>query len=145
MIRLAGEPVVVARASHDWQRFEAGRIIYGARYDWHTIEGPCVRKRHGRYWCLYSAGRWENQTYGVDWAVAGSVTGPWRSEAHPEGSGLLRTIPGLLVGPGHNSVVEGTNGEDHIVYHAWDPSMTARRTFIEPLNWTPRGPVLSAR
>jgi beta-xylosidase len=142
MTRLAGEPVVVARATQDWQRFEANRIIYGARYDWHTIEGPCVRKREGRYWCLFSAGRWENDSYGVDWVVADSVAGPWRPEATPQGARLLRTVPGSLIGPGHNSVVEGTGGADYIVYHAWDPAMTARRTFIERLEWTPTGPVL---
>jgi hypothetical protein len=142
MTRLAGEPVTVARATKDWQRFESNRIIYGARYDWHTVEGPCVRKRLGRYWCLFSTGRWENDTYGVDWASADCVSGPWTSDLRPEGARLLRTIPGSLIGPGHNSIAEGTDGSDYIVYHAWDPAMTARRTFIEPLGWTPEGPVL---
>lgn len=142
MTRLAGQPVVVARATQDWQRFESNRIIYGAHYDWHTIEGPCVRKRQGRYWCLYSAGRWENESYGVDWAVAEHVSGPWYSEPAQDGARLLRTVLGSLIGPGHNSVIEGTGGDDYIVYHAWDQAMTARRTFIQRLDWTGQGPVL---
>jgi beta-xylosidase len=142
MTRLAGNAVVVLRATQDWQRFEHNRIIYGARYDWHTIEGPCVRKRAGRYWCLYSAGRWENETYGVDWVVADRPGGPWYNEASPEGARLLRTVPGELIGPGHCSVATGPDGEDRVVYHAWDASMTARGTFIDPLLWTEAGPSL---
>ena len=33
--------------------------------------------------------------------------------------------------PGHNSIVRGPNGDDSIVFHAWDLQMTARRMFIE--------------
>jgi GH43 family beta-xylosidase len=142
MTRLAREERVVVRARHDWQRFLRDRVMYGARYDWHTIEGPCVVRREGRYWCLFSAGRWENETYGVDWAVADSVGGPWEYSGSPQGARLLRTIPGELLGPGHNCVATGPDGHDYIVYHAWDPAMTARRMFIDRLVWTPDGPRL---
>ncbi|HYO80160.1 MAG TPA: glycoside hydrolase family 43 protein [Bryobacteraceae bacterium] len=142
MTELAGSPQPVVRARHDWQRFLRNRIMYGAYFDWHTIEGPCVRKRHGRYWCLFSAGRWENETYGVDWAVADDVLGPWEFVGSPDGARLLRTRPGEVLGPGHNCVVTGPDGaSDYIVYHAWDPAMTARRMFMDKLDWTPRGPV----
>jgi beta-xylosidase len=142
MTQLAGTPVEAVRATQDWQRFERDRIIYGARHDWHTIEGPCVRKRHGKYWCLYSAGRWENETYGVDWAMADRPDGPWRNEANRDGARLLRTIPGEVIGPGHNCVAEGPGGAEYVVYHAWDAAMTARRTFVDRLEWTPEGPLL---
>ena len=81
MTRLAGEERVVVRARHDWQRFMSNRIMYGGVYDWHTIEGPCVLKRNGRYYCLFSAGRWENDTYGVDFAVADHVLGPYSCDS----------------------------------------------------------------
>jgi beta-xylosidase len=140
MTRLAGEKRVVLRARHEWQRFMSNRIMYGARYDWHTLEGPCVRKRHGRYWCFFSAGRWENDTYGVDFAVAPSVTGPYSDAGNDEGPRVLRTVPGLVLGPGHNSVAQSGSGTDYIVYHAWDASMTARRMFIDAMEWPPEGP-----
>jgi beta-xylosidase len=142
MTRLAGEPRTVVRGRFDWQRFLSNRIMYGSRYDWHTIEGPCVRKRLGRYWCLFSAGRWENESYGVDWAFAGSVNGRWQYDGNENGARLLRTVPGSLIGPGHNSIATGPDGNDYIVYHAWDASMTARRMFIERLQWTENGPAL---
>ncbi|HEX8497483.1 MAG TPA: family 43 glycosylhydrolase, partial [Actinomycetales bacterium] len=53
---------------------------------------------------------------------------------------LLRSIPGHVIGPGHNSVVTTHDGTDVLVYHAWDPEMTARRMCIDPIAWTPDGP-----
>lgn len=141
MTALEGKPHVVVRPQWDWQLFQRGRILYGARYDWHTVEGPSVSKRLGRYWCLFSAGRWENETYGVDWAVADHPLGPWMHEGQASGARLLRTVPGEILGPGHNSIVAAEDG-DRIVYHAWDSAMTARRMFLNRLEWTPEGPRL---
>lgn len=140
MTEIEDEGVVVLRARHDWQRFEQNRLIYEARYDWHTLEGPFVRKHGGRYYCFYSAGRWENESYGVDYAIADNVLGPYSSEGSEPGPRVLRTVPGELIGPGHNSIVSAPNGDDFIVYHAWDARMTARRMFIDRLAWTGDGP-----
>ncbi|MBW8888592.1 MAG: glycoside hydrolase family 43 protein [Fibrobacteres bacterium] len=141
MTSLAGESRVVLRARHDWQRFQADRFMYGNRYDWHTLEGPCVVKREGRYFCLYSGGRWETEGYGVDFAVADKPLGPYVDTSDGIGPRVLRTAPGRMLGPGHNSLVEGPDGETlFIAYHAWDPGLTARRLCIDPLLWTPQGP-----
>ena len=140
MTELAGEHLTVLRATHDWQRFQSDRAMYGGSFDWHTLEGPFVVKRRGRYYCFYSAGRWENDTYGVDFAVADHPLGPWKSEGNESGARVLRTIPGELIGPGHNSIVTTPDGQDWIVYHAWDARMTARRMFIDQLAWTDAGP-----
>jgi beta-xylosidase len=143
MTQLAGEERVVMRAHYDWQRFLSDRVMYGARYDWHTLEGPSVVKRDGRYYCFYSAGRWENETYGVDYAVADCVMGPYSSDVSESGARVLRTVPGKVIGPGHNSIVRGPDGStDYIVYHAWDPGMIARRMFVSPIQWTAGGPTL---
>ncbi|HYP05955.1 MAG TPA: glycoside hydrolase family 43 protein, partial [Bryobacteraceae bacterium] len=145
MTRLAGEPVVVARAQHEWQRFVSNRVMYGGVYDWHTIEGPCVRKHDARYYCFFSAGRWENESYGVDYAVADHPMGPWACDSNDDGARVLRTIPGELIGPGHNSITQSSDGAtDYIVYHAWDAGMTARRIFLNPVVWTPEGPRVTA-
>lgn len=142
MTQLSGEERTVVRPRFNWQLFQKQRVMYGARYDWHTIEGPCVVKRGGRYWCLFSSGRWENETYGVDWAVADVIHGSWIYDGCDAGPRLLSTVPGSLIGPGHNCIAQGPDGSDFIVYHAWDPAMTARRMFIERLDWTPHGPAL---
>jgi len=134
----AGTPVL--RAHFDWQRFQSDREMYGKSWDWHTLEGPCVRKHDGRYFCFYSGGRWENESYGVDYAIAYSVMGPYSDEGAENGPRVLHTIPGQVIGPGHNSIAEGPDGADYIIYHAWDKEMTARQMCVNRLLWTPEGP-----
>jgi beta-xylosidase len=144
MTRLApGAPAVVLRARWDWQRYLADRPMYGRVFDWHTVEGPCVRRHDGRYWCLYSGGRWESDGYGVDWAEADRVTGPYRDTSDAGGPRLLRSVPGRMIGPGHNSIVTGPDGGDYVAYHAWDGAMTARRMYLDRLEWTSHGPCIA--
>ena len=141
MTKLAGVGKVVLRARRDWQRFLANRPMYGGIYDWHTLEGPCVRKHAGRYYCLYSGGRWETENYGVDYGVADSVMGPYSDEGNEAGPRVLRSVPSQVLGPGHNSVVLSPDGQtEYIVYHGWDKNMQARQMFLDRLIWTPDGP-----
>jgi beta-xylosidase len=139
MTSLAGQPREVLRASADWQIFRRQRPMYGQVHDWHTLEGPFVVRHDGRYVLFYSGGNWEEPTYGVSYAVADSPLGPW---TEPSDEPLLRTVPGHVVGPGHNSVVTTPSGLDVMIYHAWDPDGTARRMCLDPLRWTPSGPVV---
>lgn len=140
MTRLRGDARAVLAPSGDWQLYRRGRPMYGAVYDWHTLEGPCVLRRQERYWCLYSGGSWETEHYAVAVAVADSPLGPWHE---PAGVGrLLRSVEGHVLGPGHNSVVQGPDGGDVVVYHAWDAAKTARRLHIDPMVWSHDGPLV---
>ena len=133
--------ICVLRARSDWQRFEDRRLMYGRLWDWHTLEGPFVRKRDGRYYCFYSGGRWETDNYGVDYGVADHVRGPYSDIGNESGPRVLRTVPGHVLGPGHNSIASGPDGEtEYIIYHGWDKEMKARQMFIDKLLWTPEGP-----
>lgn len=141
MTEVVGPEKMVLRARSDWQRFQKNRPMYGGVWDWHTLEGPFVRKHEGRYYCFYSAGRWENETYGVDYGVADHVLGPYSDAGNENGPRVLRTIPNQVIGPGHNSICLGPDGEsEFIVYHAWDKQMKARQMCIDHLTWTPKGP-----
>ncbi|WP_257454448.1 glycoside hydrolase family 43 protein [Archangium lipolyticum] len=138
MTRLRGQPRTMLRPSGDWQVFLRERKMYGQVYDWHTLEGPFVRRYEGRYYCFYSGGSWLEPTYGVAYAVADHPLGPW---VEPAGiPPLLRTVSDKVIGPGHNCVVTGPGGQDVVVYHAWDPGRTARRMCIDPLVWGEQGP-----
>jgi len=139
MTTLAGDPRPVLRASADWQLFEAQRAIYGGVHDWYTLEGPFVVARAGRYFCFYSGGRWDGSGYGVSYAAADHPLGPF-TEPVTEGPAVLRTVPGAVLGPGHNVVVTADDGSDYLVYHAWDPAGTARRMCIDRLEWDLDGP-----
>lgn len=141
MTQLAGATQVVLRARHDWQRFMANRPMYGGLYDWHTLEGPCVRKRGDRYYCFYSGGRWETENYGVDYGVAQQVMGPYSEVGNSDKPRVLKSVPGFVLGPGHNSMILDRESQtDYLVYHAWDTDMKARRMCIDPLIWTAAGP-----
>ncbi len=141
MTELDPQETVVLRARNDWQRFQANRPMYNRVWDWHTLEGPFISKHEGRYYCFYSGGRWETDTYGVDYGVADHILGPYSDAGNESGPRVLRTIPNHVIGPGHNSIITGPDGEsDFIIYHAWDNQMKARQMFIDHLTWTADGP-----
>ncbi len=141
MTRPRGEARTILRPSGDWQIFRRQRAMYGKVYDWHTLEGPFVRRHNGRYYCFYSGGSWEGPTYGVGYAVADHPLGPWLEP--PGVPPILVTVPDQVVGPGHVSITTGPGGGDVLVYHAWDAGLTARRMCIDPLTWSDDGPKLS--
>jgi len=141
MTELEVEGRTVLRARSNWQRFKSNRLMYGRNWDWHTLEGPCVCKHNGRYYCFYSGGCWQNDSYGVDYGVADHVMGPYSDAGNENGPRVLKTVPNHVIGPGHNSLIRGPDGEtDYIVYHAWNKQMKLRRMFIDELSWTPNGP-----
>jgi beta-xylosidase len=142
MLHAAGPVQTVLRATSDWQIFERNRHWYERDWDaWHTVEGPFVCFHEGLYYCFYSGGRWETPEYGVGYGVSDRVIGPYEDKWNLEGPAVLRGIPGVVDGPGHNSLVLGPdNRTTFIVYHAWNADRTARRLCIDPLEWTPEGP-----
>lgn len=142
MLSVTGPVRTVLRAVGDWQIYERNRTMYGRVFDaWHTVEAPFVVLRDGRYYCFYSGGNWQTPGYGVGCAIAEQVTGPYRDEADLAGATVLKSIPGKLIGPGHNSVVLAPDDRTYfIVYHSWNPERTKRQMCLDPLEWTPQGP-----
>ncbi|MDQ4064621.1 MAG: glycoside hydrolase family 43 protein [Actinomycetota bacterium] len=138
MTELAGDRHTVLRATAEWQLFRRRRRMYGGVHDWYTVEGPFLRKHDGRYYCFYSGGSWQEPTYGVSYAVADAPLGPFTDAG--TGPEILTSIPGEVIGPGHNSIVAGPDGNDYIIYHAWDSTKSLRRMFVDRLDWTPEGP-----
>jgi GH43 family beta-xylosidase len=119
---LEGKPVPVTRARYDWQVYDPARREKGG-VRWHTVEGPAVLKRKGRYYEMFSGGNWQDTSYGVSFAVADSVRSDREWTQFSDGQDvlpILRTLPGSVVGPGHNSVVRGPNNRElYCVYHRW--------------------------
>ena len=141
MTRLAGDCHVVLRARYDWTLYEANRRmdVYDATFDWHTIEGPCVVKHDGRYYCFYSGANYQTARYGVDYVVADHPLGPYSGQG--DQARVLHSVSGKVRGPGHHSIVPSPDGRaQYLVYHAWDPAMKVRWMCIDKLLWTPDGP-----
>jgi beta-xylosidase len=134
-------PRMVMRAKCPWQIYERDRDYKGRVWKaWHCIEGPFVVFHDERYWCLYSGGNWQNESYGIGFAVASDPMGPWSDDFAEHGPTVLKGVPGSVIGPGHASVVAGPNDSLLLVYHAWDAQKSARRMCIDPLHFTPQGP-----
>jgi GH43 family beta-xylosidase len=141
MTRLAGDCHVVVRAKHDWTLYEARRRmdVYDQTFDWHTIEGPCVVKHAGRYYCFYSGANWQTPRYGIDYVVADNPLGPYSEGG--DHARVLHGIPGHVRGPGHHSIVFGPDGQtQYVLYHAWDAQMKTRQMCLDKLQWTADGP-----
>ena len=122
LFTLAGNPRPVTRAKYDWQVYDPNRREKGG-VRWHTVEGAFVLKRKGVYYEMFSGGNWQNPSYGVSFAVTGDIR---RNEEWTQFSDgervfpILRTVPDLIVGPGHNSAVRGVNNREfYCVYHRW--------------------------
>ena len=142
MTSTVGPVKTVLRAVGDWQIYKRNRSMYGKVFDkWHTVEAPFVVCRDGHYTCFYSGGNWRTPGYGVGFAVADKITGPYRDQANLEGATVLKSIPGRLIAPGHNSVVLGPDDRtEFIVYHSWNAKRTKRQMCLDPIEWTPQGP-----
>ncbi len=49
---------------------------------------------------------------------------------------MIHTIPGELIGPGHNSVILGPDGKTWFnVYHSWNDDHSKRQMCKDPIVW----------
>ena len=145
METLAGQPQMVVRPHQDWHIFRKDRTMYGSVYDWHTVEGASVQEHDGQLYCFYSGGAWERENYGVSYVMAEHPLGPWHRPEGGEEALLMRSVPGAVIGPGHNSFTTSPDGsQTWIVYHAWDVAQTTRRMCIDRLQWQGSRPFTSA-
>ncbi|MGI4835311.1 MAG: glycoside hydrolase family 43 protein [Janthinobacterium lividum] len=145
MTQLAGQPRTVLRARHAWTLFEANRTmpLYDNRTfaQWHTLEGPFVRRHAGKYYCFFSGANFLTDRYGVDYCAADHVLGPYQDSGSDAGARVLHSVPGHVRGPGHHCHVLSPDGRtEYLVYHAWNEAMSERQMCIDPLAWTAQGP-----
>lgn len=77
-------------------------------------EGSFIVKRNGVYYMTYSANSYESPFYGIGFATATNITGPWtKHESNP-----IFQKPGDLVGVGHSAMFTDKEGKLRIVFHA---------------------------
>ncbi|MFP5264333.1 MAG: glycoside hydrolase family 43 protein [Blastocatellia bacterium] len=135
---LAGSPRPVTRPRYDWQVYDPKRAEKGG-VRWHTVEGPFVLRRKDTYYEMFSGGNWKNITYGVSYAVARDINtqDEWAQASDGERVlPILRTVPGKVIGPGHNSVVRGPdNLQLFCVYHRWAEDSSNRVLAIDRQDW----------
>lgn len=140
MITPLGTPQPAILPHADWQISERNRSLYGRVFPvWHTVEGPHVLKRDDQYYAFYSGGNWQDASYGIAYAIAPHPLGPWN--CLQDEATVLHSLPGKVIGPGHNSIVLGPDHQTPLmVYHAWDPHRLQRQMHVDPIHWTSHGP-----
>jgi GH43 family beta-xylosidase len=136
--QLEGNPQPVSRARYDWQVYDPLRASKGD-VRWHTIEGSFVLKRKGVYYQMFSGGNWQNPTYGVSFAITRDLLAAEEWQQFSDGEKILpilMTVPGKVIGPGHNSVVRGTdNFQLFCVYHRWSEDLRGRLLAIDRMDF----------
>jgi beta-xylosidase len=85
------------------------------------VEGPCMFKKDGKYYFMWSAGNWETGTYRVNAAFADSPFGPFESYSRVLDSGDGK----LANGPGHNGYFYLPEEDLYLcVYHRHRPDIS---------------------
>jgi beta-xylosidase len=129
-----GDPVELIRPDLSWERG--------------VTEAPTIYKRDGKYHLFYSGCGFQGRKadpyhYAVGHAVADRLEGPYVKSPEP----ILRTVPGRVYGPGHQSLVRDSDGRDWLLYHGWDDQKEPRygsnplgRTMrLDPILWDKEG------
>jgi len=83
-----------------------------------VVEGPWMLHREGYFYLFYSGNAYYDETYALGVARSKTLRGKYEKAPHP----ILKTSSDLrnpFVGPGHNSVIEDSQGDLHAIYHAW--------------------------
>lgn len=130
-LSLVGQPTQLMRNDVPWE----GTVV----------EAPTMVKHEDKYYLFFSANNYAGIEYSVGYATCDSPTGPCTQAAE---NPILksRMTPPLVVGPGHQALVQ-VKDQTWIVYHAWNILSSgvrgdARYLWIDRLDWEGGKPVV---
>ena len=102
-----GDPILLTTPTEAWE-LKSGSVIWN--------EGPCVFKRNGIYYLMFSANYYAAASYCVGYATSSSPTGPFTK---PKNNPILQGDGKLTSGTGHNNYFLSPDGtEMYTVYHS---------------------------
>jgi beta-xylosidase len=117
------------------------------RWEGRVVEAPTMWKQDGQYYLFYSGNNYGGVEYAVGYATCEGPLGP--CEEAPENPILASELsePPPVVGPGHQDIVLGPDGETWILYHAWEITAGGQRgsrrlMWIDRLLWEDGRPVV---
>ena len=79
------------------------------------IENPSMVHVGGKLLLFYSGGRWQDSSYGINWAHCHGIGGPCTKNLGP----WVRSS-GAVAGPGGQDFFRSVDGALWMSYHAWD-------------------------
>ncbi|RNA67652.1 glycoside hydrolase family 43 protein [Alteribacter keqinensis] len=131
---LDGKPAMVVRPEHAWEGNKEGTFFWN--------EGPFVLKHLGRYYQMYSAGYFGDDSYGMYYATSDEPMGEqgmkdtsWKK--WQGGKAILKSNE-FCEGPGHHVVTKGPDGvNDYYIYHGYSPDegVQERRVRVGLFEW----------
>lgn len=130
---LVGEPTRLTRNDKPWE----GRVV----------EAPTMWLRDDTYYLFYSGNNYAGHEYAVGYAVCESAMGPCQeAPENPILSSVMTERP-LVVGPGHQTIVEDDEGQTWLVYHVWEVTSAGLRgdrrlVWLDRLEWEDDRPVV---
>ncbi len=83
-----------------------------------VIEAPTLLLHDGIYYLFFSANDYASIDYAVGYATSKKVLGPYTDA--PENP-ILATGKSNAIGPGHQAIIQGPQGQLWMAYHAWHP------------------------
>ena len=108
------------------------------------VEGPFMFIKDGKYYFMWSEGRWRKDNYRVAYAIADSPLGPFEKR-----DVILQTDPNVGTGAGHHSVMHNAkSGKYYIVYHRHPLGAkdgNNRVTCIDELHFDAQGNILPVK
>lgn len=117
--------------------FEDG-TIYKEITPENYVEGPCMLKRNGKYYFMWSEGSWGGSDYSVAYAISDSPFGPFRRIGK-----ILQQDGNVATGAGHHSVIQIPGKDEwYIVYHRrplGDTCQNHRQTCIDKMFFDQNG------
>jgi hypothetical protein len=130
--------LVAFNPDHEWERYGAFNEHKYRSY----CEGSWMFKYRGRYYLTYAAPGTEFRTYGMGAYVSDSPLGTFY---YLPDSPFMKKTSGLIIGPGHGSIVEGPNGTLWAFYtcHVGNSHIFERRIGMDAIEVTPDGRLVS--
>lgn len=125
-LSLTGEPVRMLMQDQPWE----GDLV----------EAPTVVAHDDGFTLLYSANSYGAGDYGIGYATAPDLAGPWTKAEGPWVS--TESTGDRVIGPGGQDVVTGPDGEPRLVFHGWDDALSYRMLYVAPMSWNGLEPVL---
>ncbi|MFB6457807.1 glycoside hydrolase family 43 protein [Chitinophaga sp. Hz27] len=130
----------IAKLKNDFTGFipyEDGQTFHEITPE-HYVEGPCMFKKDGKYYFMWSEGGWTGPDYCVAYAIGDSPAGPFKRIGK-----ILQQDPAIANGAGHHSVIHlPKENKWYIIYHRRPVTETAansRETCIEELQFDENG------
>lgn len=126
--------------------FEDGTMVKEVTPE-NYVEGPFMFVKDGKYYFMWSEGRWRKDNYCVAYAIADSPFGPFVRE-----NTILSSDHEIGTGAGHHSVVrDPKSGDWFIVYHRHpivendDSNGNNRVTCIDRMEFDENGKILPVK